>query len=88
MNIQERLSEFSTEELKNEIKRRNQLKKAEREFVPRCRNCEYAEVNPRLGLPFYLCSARTYKYKKLGIERNYVIKPYQKACDLYKRKTE
>lgn len=89
VDTQERLREFSTEELKDEIKRRAQVKRQERESVPRCRNCEYAiqrEIIP--GVFYDCCSARTYKYKKLSIERNYVIKPYQKACDLYKRKTE
>ncbi len=86
--LQARLKEFSTEELKEEIKRRAKIKRQAADAIPRCRNCEYCEKREVGCFDLYYCLKRTYKYKKLSTERNYVVTPSKMGCLLYKRKTE
>ena len=76
-----KLEEYSTEELKAELKRRWKLKKEEKNKVPRCRTCVHRRQHPN-GWNIWLCSARTWGKK---IVRNYVISLSNKACDLYEK---
>ena len=86
--LQARLKEFSTEELKEEIKRRAKIKRQAADAIPRCRTCEYCEKREAVYGDYYYCQRRTYKYKKLSTERNYIVTPSKKGCTLYKRKIE
>ena len=84
------LKDYTIEELKAEIKRRNEAKKAEKDSIDRCRNCKflYIETHPTATwLKTPKCSARTYFYHKSNKIMNYIVKPSSKACEKYERKT-
>lgn len=75
------LADYTTEELKAELKRRADFKKLEKKNEKRCRNCVHMIKHPNFD-KMWLCSARTWgKY-----DRPYCIKPHFKACDKYKQK--
>lgn len=77
-----KLEEYTTEQLKKELKRRNEEKHKEKNNELRCRNCIHIIKNPKFDRT-YLCNARTWGKK---ITYNYTIKPYFKACDKFEKK--
>ena len=81
------LSEYTIEELKAEIKRRSEAKKAEKEAVNRCKNCKfrYNETWPDGWFRISRCSKRSYFSKKQNREINYAVNLSQRACDKYER---
>ena len=68
------LAQYSTETLRDELKRRNAEEKARRqkEFdnAHRCRNCKYFEKEPHTIFNSYICMARTWGKT---IKRHYVV---------------
>lgn len=82
------LSEYTIEELKAELKRRSEAKKAEKDSVNRCKNCKfrYNETWPSGWLKLFRCSKRSYFSKKQNREINYAVQLSQRACDKYERK--
>lgn len=76
------LNDYTTEELRAELKRRWQLEQEEKKKVLRCRSCVHCKQHPS-GLKMYLCDARTWGKK---VVRNYVINLSNKACDLFENK--
>jgi len=82
------LKDYTTEQLKAELKRRYEEKKAlkaeEMKTALRCRNCVHC-VNYPNWTNLYHCEVRTCGKK---IVRNYCVRPSQKACDKFERKEE
>ena len=82
------LKDYTTEELKAEIKRRNELARAQKaeemKTALRCRNCKYCVPNPRWAM-LYQCEARTWGKT---YPRHYTIKLFTKACEKFERKEE
>lgn len=82
------LKDYTTEELKAELKRRVEERKAQKaeemKTALRCRNCKHCTPHPQ-GWDFHLCAVRTWGKK---IVRSYCVKPSQKACDKFERKEE
>lgn len=79
------LSEYTIEELKAEIKRRNEAKKQEKEAINRCRNCKFMFFKDDCGL-FPLCSKQPLLIKKYNRKTFRRVNRYAKACDKYERK--
>ena len=81
------LNAFTTKELKEELKRRAELVKAQKEeemkTALRCRNCKHCTPHPK-GFNFYHCAVRTYGKTNY----NYSVKPSTKACELFERKEQ
>ena len=79
------LKDYSIEELRAELKRRVEEKRAkkaeEMKTALRCRNCKHCTQHPK-GYDLYHCAVRTWGKK---IVRNYCVKPSQKACELFER---
>lgn len=80
------LKDYTTEELREELKRRN---KAEREYREahdkeerRCRNCVHCTSNPRYP-QFLQCAARTWGKK---YPRHYTVTRSTPACEEFKNK--
>ena len=78
------LKDYTTEELKAEIKRRWQLEQEEKKKALRCRDCVHCKQHPQ-GWKIFYCDARTWGKK---IVRNYVVNLSNKACELFKNKLE
>ena len=82
------LKDYTTEEIKAELKRRSVIEKEKREEEKknalRCRNCKHCTPNPRFPKA-YNCSVRTWGKT---IVRNYVVTPSTKACDKFERKED
>lgn len=82
------LKDFTTEELRAEIKRRIALEKEKKEEEKRnalvCRNCKHCVENPR-WVKLFQCNARTYGKT---FPKHYVVKLWQKACDKFERKKD
>lgn len=76
------LKDYTIEELRNEIKRRNELVKEAKKQEPRCRNCEHLMNHPQVR-NMYLCAARTWGKT---YTRHYCVKLCTKACDKFKNK--
>lgn len=80
------LKDYTTEELKAELKRRVELGKArkaeEMKTALRCRNCKYCTTNPNWRWQ-HLCMARTWGKK---YPRHYTISLSKKACEKFERK--
>lgn len=82
------LKDYTTEQLKAELKRRVELAKAlkaeEMKTAKRCRNCKYCQAhkvsNWTMG---YNCIARTWGKKH---PHHYTVSPSKKACELFERK--
>ena len=81
------LKDYTIEQLKAEIKRKNLLKIEEQKRVLRCRNCKYCEPNP--NVPdwcrnyYYVCTIRTWGKKVI---RNYTVRLSDKACEKFENK--
>lgn len=82
------LKDYTTEEIKAELKRRSIIEKEKREEEKkntlRCRNCKHCIPNPHFT-EMYNCSIRTWGKT---IVRNYVVRPCAKACDKFEQKGE
>lgn len=82
------LKDFTTEELKAELKRRAEIARAQKaeemKTALRCRNCKHCVPNPRWPM-VHICDVRTYGKK---YQRNYSVKSAMKACEKFERKEE
>lgn len=76
------LKDYTTEELRAEIKRRYALKKEEDKKKLRCRNCLHCKQHP-YGFNVFLCDTRTWGKKR---PRNYCVKPSTPACEKFENK--
>lgn len=81
------LKDYTTEELKEELKRRTELarqqKAEEMKTALRCRNCKHCVHHPTSWMNMYLCEARTWGKT---YPRHYCVKLSNKACDKFERK--
>ena len=92
-SLYKELKDYTTEELKAELKRRVELAKAQRaeemKTALRCRNCKHCVPNPNVPSwcrgNYCLCNVRTWGKK---ISRHYSTKPSTKACEKFERKEE
>ncbi|MDO4212227.1 MAG: hypothetical protein Q4D23_11060 [Bacteroidales bacterium] len=88
MTKQEMLQQFTKEELKEELRRRNIAKRKEKEGVPRCRNCKrYGTIGYYGGEP----NGRTdcCPLMKVKSGKHYrVMNPSSLACKHYIQKDE
>ena len=85
------LKDYSTEELKAELKRRNDLAKAEKAKVKRCRMCKHwGEITYFGGKPddkIYYGINRCCKFFKNKTGKYYKShRPYQLACEHFEEK--
>ena len=85
------LDRYSTEELRAELKRRNEAEKARRELerntALRCRNCVHCVEKTFNGWhDFYQCAVRTYTMKNR--QWHYVVTPSKKACEKFEYKNQ
>lgn len=82
------LKDYTTEELKAELKRRVELAKAQRaeeiKNATRCRNCKHCVPNPAWS-KLYICMARTWGKK---YPRYYSVQLSKQGCDKFERKEE
>ncbi len=76
------LKDYTTEELRAEIKRRYELEQEAKKKVPRCRNCKYLMRHPQVST-MYLCEVRTWGKT---YTRHYCVKLCTKACDKFELK--
>lgn len=80
------LQDYTTEELRAELKRRAELARAQKaeemKTALRCRNCTHCMPNPQWTMQ-YLCMARTWGKK---ISRHYTVSLSKPACELFERK--
>lgn len=86
------LKDYTTEELKEEIKRRAELarkqKAEEMKTALRCRNCKHCVPDTRYSSwcrGNYICNIRTWGKT---FKHNYCVKPSTNACEKFERKTE
>lgn len=82
------LKDYTIEELKSELSRRNKILKAqkeeERRNALRCRNCKH--FTHKEGWPYItMCSIRTWGKTYV---RHYAVKACTKACEKFERKEE
>lgn len=79
------LKDYTTQELKDELKRRTELAKIakaeEMKNAVRCRNCKFFMTRPDI-FSFYYCEARTWGKHNT----HYSVKPHTKGCDKFERK--
>ena len=80
------LKDYTTEELKAELKRRAEINRAQKaeemKTALQCRNCKHCLQNPNLHNS-YLCAIWTWGKK---ISRHYVVTLSRPACELFERK--
>lgn len=84
------LKDYSIEELKAELKRRNDLAKAEKAKIKRCRMCKHwGEIthfgSPNNGFGFGLNRCCRYQKNKSG-KYYKTHSPYQLACEHFEEK--
>lgn len=84
------LKDYTTEELKAELKRRTELAKAQKaeemKAAATCRNCKHCQGEQISSWPIaYKCMARTWGKK---YPRHYTVMLYKKACDKFERKED
>jgi len=82
------ISDFTTEELRAELKRREAAEKAvkeeKRKTESTCRNCAFL-LDKGKYTPYYCCSKRTYTIKKYNRICNYKVALSQ-TCESFERK--
>lgn len=80
------LKDYTTEELRAEIKRRAEISRAQKaeemKTAKRCRNCKHCTPNPNWNR-MYFCMARMWGKT---YPRHYVVNLSTKACDKFERK--
>lgn len=87
------LKDYTTEELRAELKRRVELAKAQKaeemKAALRCRNCKHCVPNPNVPSwcrgYYCICNIRTWGKK---VSRHYATRPSTKACEKFERKEE
>lgn len=87
------LKDYTTEELKEEIKRRAELARKQRaeemNTALRCRNCKHCVPDTRCPSwcrgKYYICSIRTWGKT---VKHNYCVKLSTNACEKFERKIE
>lgn len=84
------LQDYTTEQLKSELKRRVEEEKArkaeEMTTALRCRNCKHCYPNPNVPNWCYcVCIVRTWGKKQVC---HYAVRPSQPACDKFECITE
>lgn len=85
------LKDYTDEELKAEIKRRAEIRRAQKEEemkkALRCRNCKHCKPvhSPWGRLHYFQCMARTWGKK---YPRHYTVSPSKQACEKFERKEE
>lgn len=86
------LQDYSIEELRTELKRRNDLAKAEKAKVKRCRMCKHWGEITYLGSPnngFVFGWNRYCRYQKRKSGKYYrAISGYHLACEHFEEKEE
>ena len=78
------LSEYTDEELRQEMKRRVAEQKAQQASIPICRNCQFFRVGDNGYSERDICSIHTYVNKKHNLLCHYIAKGYKKACKDFK----
>lgn len=82
------LKDYTTEELKAELKRRVELRKAQKaeemKTAKRCRNCKHCEPTSYWGKSYW-CMARVHGKQ---YPRHYVVPLSKPACELFERKAD
>ena len=76
------LKDYTTEELRNELKRRAAIRREEDSKKPRCRNCKYFIQHPKFEY-FHNCAIRT--FIRRGVEIHYSVKS-SNTCDKFEHK--
>lgn len=76
------LQDYTTEELKAELKLRYYARKKEQEKVMRCRHCKHCIRVDDL-LSYHICGERTWGK---NIKRHYRVFLSNKACELFEKK--
>lgn len=74
------LKDYTSKELRNELKRRAAIKREEDSKKPRCRNCKHYTPDPRFNGLFATCAVRTFIRK--GQEIHYGVSRSQ-TCDKF-----
>ena len=82
------LKDYTTEELKAELKRRSEFAKAQKaeemKAATTCRNCKHCQGEQISSWSLaYKCMARTWGKK---YPRHYIVKLSTKGCDKFERK--
>lgn len=82
------LKDYTTDELRAELKRRKDILREERKAVKRCRHCEYMQ---KRKYNINVCMVRTFTRrnpydKNNPIVVNYSVNKSDKACDKFKQK--
>ena len=76
------LKDYTTEQLRAELKRRSEQKKKDDQKKLRCRNCVHCITHKSVP-NFYICEARTWGKAYV---RNYCVKSHTAACDKFENK--
>ena len=81
--VEQYIQDYTTEELRAELKRRKDLKQKEMEKVLRCRDCKHCQPHPHFPRTHFLCMARTWGKKRVWY---YTVAPSKRACAKFERK--
>ena len=83
------LKDYTEEQLKAELKRRVELRKAQKaeemKTANRCRNCKHCQEFGQSWYNYYQCMVRTYGKKRVF---HYSVRLSQKACDKFEWKED
>ena len=86
------LKDYTTEELRAELKRRNAEEKAKKDSILRCRMCKHWGELSYWGLPinyYYVSDSRSCKFFKTKNGKYYRChRASQLACEHFERKEE
>ncbi len=77
------LQDYTDEQLRAELRRRNEQRIAERKKIARCRDCKHMMQHPQ-KCHRIICNVR--EYGKNG--KHYTVTPSQLACELFERKED
>lgn len=73
------LSDYTNEQLKAELKRRSDIRRAEQAAVDRCKHCVHCIPNEFMNS----CKCAVRKYGKRNY--NYTVSLSRKSCELFER---
>lgn len=83
------LKDYTTEELRAELKRRNAEEKAKRDSTLRCRMCKHWGEVSYWGFPTYVSDSRSCKFFKTKNGKYYRChRASQLACEHFERQEE
>lgn len=89
MNNHEILSQFTTEELKEELKRRAAEKRKATEDILRCRTCAHYGTINYWGKPTSRGETSCCPFAKIKSGKHYrVLSPSERACALYEKRDD